>query len=334
MTKTKKGASCPLSLVNSRAYAASARRKDRSIKARIESALNASALHFKRTGSCLYVTEAILSEGSGFDELEDFADFKDPGLLLPPGHTREELWVARCRSLKVEVTSLDDPSLLGEHGQTVQTSDAAPAVQTSPVQASSVQASSSQSPPIQATPIQSPHLQTTPIQSPHLQAPPIQSPPLQSPPIEALPIEAPLFQGPLFQEPSFRGPPAKRRRLEGPSFKASSLPLQTPPNLALQGIQRAGTSNNSGTINPMQLHNGMGSIDGGGLAHLATFQSDASRIIGNEANNLAFPTFERSSPDKEENCQTPDESLEEFDFDEWLQSEDVQEEATESNKEE
>lgn len=83
----------------------------------------------------------------------------------------------------------------------------------------------------------------------------------------------------------------------------------------------------------MQLHNGMGSINSGRPALLAMFQSEASHIHGSHANNLAFQALERPRSDNEENCQTSDASPEEIDFAEWLQSKDVQEGETESDKE-
>ena len=74
------------------AYAAAARRRlDRSLKARIESALQASKLHYQRTGRCFYITKEIVDSDCVFDELEDEDQFWDPDLLLPEGLTAERL---------------------------------------------------------------------------------------------------------------------------------------------------------------------------------------------------------------------------------------------------
>jgi hypothetical protein len=52
---------------------------------RIESALQASAHHYERTGRCFYITPTIVASGNNYEELEDAEHFRDKTLLLPKG---------------------------------------------------------------------------------------------------------------------------------------------------------------------------------------------------------------------------------------------------------
>ena len=75
----------------SRAYVAAARRTDRPIASRVESALQASSCHYQRTRCVLYITEEIVLGDALFEELEEPEQFLDPNLRLPPGITLEML---------------------------------------------------------------------------------------------------------------------------------------------------------------------------------------------------------------------------------------------------
>ena len=69
-----------------RAYISAARRSlNRSIRDRINSALEASRHHFYRTGRAFYITEQIVADGRTFEELDDEEQFSDPHLLYPHG---------------------------------------------------------------------------------------------------------------------------------------------------------------------------------------------------------------------------------------------------------
>ena len=97
-----------------RAYAAAARRRgDRSLKARIESALQASKLHYERTGRCFYITTQIVESDCVFDELEDEEQFWDPDLLLPERLTLEQLREEHYDSLRAAGAVFATPSMNG-----------------------------------------------------------------------------------------------------------------------------------------------------------------------------------------------------------------------------
>jgi hypothetical protein len=146
---------------------AAARRNGRDIKSRIESALNASKLHLKRTGRCFYLTEAIIQGETGFEDLDEPEHFLDPGLLLPAGCTREELWARRCKSLGIPFYQLDFPPLMGEHNKVVPaaTSPTVPVVQAS-LQVPSFQGASLQTPGLQMPVLQRPYLPPPFLQAP------------------------------------------------------------------------------------------------------------------------------------------------------------------------
>jgi hypothetical protein len=58
---------------------------------RIESALQASAHHYERTGRCFYITPTIVDSGNNYEELEDAEQFGDTKLLLPKGLNIKQL---------------------------------------------------------------------------------------------------------------------------------------------------------------------------------------------------------------------------------------------------
>jgi hypothetical protein len=62
------------------------------LNVRIDSALQASAHHYQRTGRCLYITTAIINSGEDFQELEEEEEFWDESLLLPEGFNRGTLY--------------------------------------------------------------------------------------------------------------------------------------------------------------------------------------------------------------------------------------------------
>jgi hypothetical protein len=70
---------------------AAAKRRDRDLKARRESAKNSSLVHFECTGKYFYLTDVIIMNGDSFDELEDMDQIKDPKLILPDGITSESV---------------------------------------------------------------------------------------------------------------------------------------------------------------------------------------------------------------------------------------------------
>jgi hypothetical protein len=99
--------SLPLNrLLMTRAFAAAARRVERPIASRIESALEASRLHFERTGRCYYLTPSIVEGNTSFEDLEDNDHFSDPRLLLPQGFNLRQLWEERCHALKLALCPL------------------------------------------------------------------------------------------------------------------------------------------------------------------------------------------------------------------------------------
>jgi hypothetical protein len=55
------------------------------LNVRIDSALQASAHHYQRTGRCLYITTDIIDSKEDFEELEEEEQFWDESLLLPEG---------------------------------------------------------------------------------------------------------------------------------------------------------------------------------------------------------------------------------------------------------
>ena len=65
----------------------------------MESALNASWQHYKRTGRALYITPATVMSNEAFEELEDPEQFNDSDLMLPEGLTRERLWKERQQAI-------------------------------------------------------------------------------------------------------------------------------------------------------------------------------------------------------------------------------------------
>ena len=96
-------------LLMTRAFAAAARRAERPIASRIESALEASRLHFERTGRCYYLTPSIVEGNTSFEDLEDTDHFSDQRLLLPQGFNLHQLWKERCLALKISPCSLPSP---------------------------------------------------------------------------------------------------------------------------------------------------------------------------------------------------------------------------------
>jgi hypothetical protein len=64
---------------------AAAKRRDRNLKDRTESAKNSSVVHFECTGKYFYLTKEIIRNGDSFDELEDLDQINDPKLILPDG---------------------------------------------------------------------------------------------------------------------------------------------------------------------------------------------------------------------------------------------------------
>jgi hypothetical protein len=66
---------------------------------RIESALQASAHHYQRTGRCFYITAAIVQSAGSFEELEDDEHFRDRALLLPPGINLRQLYHEHLRHM-------------------------------------------------------------------------------------------------------------------------------------------------------------------------------------------------------------------------------------------
>jgi len=82
-----------------RAFLASSKRKDRSLADRIKSALQASAMHYDRTGRCLNITAELVAQFTTFEELDEKEDFFNPLLLLPAGVTVAELWKANVEAI-------------------------------------------------------------------------------------------------------------------------------------------------------------------------------------------------------------------------------------------
>lgn len=82
-----------------RAYVAASKRKDRSLHQRLKSAVDASKVHYERTGRCFNITREIVQEGGCFDELDDRDEFFNPDLLLPEGVSAEELWKEHVKAV-------------------------------------------------------------------------------------------------------------------------------------------------------------------------------------------------------------------------------------------
>src|SRR5579862_6978674 len=66
-----------------RAYLSAARRTERGIDARIESALLASKVHYEKTGKLFYLTHRIVSRNRPYEDLDEEEQFNDPQLLTP-----------------------------------------------------------------------------------------------------------------------------------------------------------------------------------------------------------------------------------------------------------
>ena len=93
-----------------RAFLASSKRRDRSLADRIKSALQASAMHYDRTGRCLNITAELVAQFATFEELDEKEDFFNPSLLLPAGVTVAELWKANVEAMSggpVEIEAID-----------------------------------------------------------------------------------------------------------------------------------------------------------------------------------------------------------------------------------
>lgn len=82
-----------------RAYLAAAKRKDRSLDQRLRSAVDASKIHYERTGCCFNITREIVQKGASFDELDDKEEFFNPDLILPDGVSVAELWSDHVRAI-------------------------------------------------------------------------------------------------------------------------------------------------------------------------------------------------------------------------------------------
>ena len=82
--------------------------------ARIESAIQASRFHYERTGRCFYITEEIVKGRTSFEELEEFEQFWDPGLLLPEKVTREQVFEEHIGSLEAAGALLPGYQLLSD----------------------------------------------------------------------------------------------------------------------------------------------------------------------------------------------------------------------------
>ena len=82
-----------------RAYLAAAKRKDRSLDQRLKSAVDASKIHYERTGRCFNITREIVQMGATFDELDDKEEFFNLELILPDGVTAAELWNDHVRAV-------------------------------------------------------------------------------------------------------------------------------------------------------------------------------------------------------------------------------------------
>jgi hypothetical protein len=82
-----------------RAYLAAAKRKDRSLDQRLRSAVDASKIHYERTGRCFNITREIVQKGASFDELDDKEEFFNPDLILPEGVSVAELWSDHIRAV-------------------------------------------------------------------------------------------------------------------------------------------------------------------------------------------------------------------------------------------
>jgi len=97
-----------------RAFLASSKRKDRSLADRIKSALQASAMHYERTGRCLNITADLVAQFSTLEELDEKEDFFNPALLLPAGVTVAELWKSNVEAIsgrpeEIEATDTEYP---------------------------------------------------------------------------------------------------------------------------------------------------------------------------------------------------------------------------------
>jgi hypothetical protein len=82
-----------------RAYLAAAKRRDRSLDQRLKSAVDASKIHYERTGRCFNITREIVQEGASFDELDDEEEFFNPDLILPEGVSVADLWSDHMRAV-------------------------------------------------------------------------------------------------------------------------------------------------------------------------------------------------------------------------------------------
>ena len=78
-----------MTCVNGRAYIAAAKRKDRSLAGKIESAKKSSEAHYETHGRFFYLTEENILAPGVFEELEEEEQVLDPELILPDGITRQ-----------------------------------------------------------------------------------------------------------------------------------------------------------------------------------------------------------------------------------------------------
>jgi hypothetical protein len=98
-----------------RAYLAASKRKDRSLDQRLKSAVDASKVHYERTGRCFNITREIVQEGGCFDELDDKEEFFNPNLLLPEGVSAVELWKDHLKA--VSGVEYEGDFMLNDFGQ-------------------------------------------------------------------------------------------------------------------------------------------------------------------------------------------------------------------------
>ena len=89
LTTTKNGSLFPPSKIDSSAFIAAARRKDRSPEGKIESAKKASEAHFETHTRYFYLTVKIILGDKAFEDLEELEQIDDPDLILPEGVDRE-----------------------------------------------------------------------------------------------------------------------------------------------------------------------------------------------------------------------------------------------------
>lgn len=68
-----------------RAFVSAARRPGRDITQRISSAIEASKVHFLRTGRLLYITQPLVEANVPFDELDEDHQFDAPEVIIPDG---------------------------------------------------------------------------------------------------------------------------------------------------------------------------------------------------------------------------------------------------------